>query len=542
MRYLLFSLLFLATNIWAQQSDDAFVNANSDHFIPGIIQLKVKNQYRDACSVNAIEVESLKTLFAELNYLEIKKMFPREQPPQQEFNDRGQKLADISLIYELFVPENTNIPDAVVKLSELNELEYAEPKFVSKDMYTPNDAGLTSVNPYHFITVDVYDAWDITQGDTNVVIGITDTAFDTDHEDMEGNVKYNYDDPVGNGDDDSDGYIDNFAGWDMVDDDNDLFIWNEIHGDAVAAIAGATGDNGIGYVGVGFKCKFLPVKVADNSQVVTKGYEGIQYCVNQGCSVVNCSWGNTTYSQTAQDIITWAAVNNDVVIVAAAGNITSTDYYYPASYNYVLSVTGVNANDVYDDGNLPPFVRNDSVDVSAPGYNVYTTATYNGGALYSPPQGGTSMASPIVAGVAGLVRSEFPCFSAAEVIAQIKATADNIDVISENVPYAGTLGTGRVNAEAAVTGAPCNPLGLNENGLPVAEMVIYPNPAKEHVIIKLNRAGAWNLHLLDASGKVVRQEQFNGNRTIVSGLATGFYLAQLSDGTTRLTQKLVITE
>jgi len=97
-------------------------------------------------------------------------------------------------------------------------------------------------------------------------------------------------------------------------------------------------------------------------------------------------------------------VNNDVVIVAASGNVTSTLLYYPASYAHVLSVTGVNANDVFNDGVNAPFVSNDSVDVSAPGYNVYTTATYNGSPLYSPPQGGTSMASPIVADIAGLVR------------------------------------------------------------------------------------------------------------------------------------------
>ncbi|MDP6909158.1 MAG: S8 family peptidase, partial [Flavobacteriales bacterium] len=402
------------------------------------------------------------------------------------------------------------------------------------------DANLNSVNPYHFNTISAYDAWDVTQGDTNVVIGITDTSFDVDHEDMEGNIKYNYDDPVGNGDDDNDNYIDNYAGWDMVDDDNDLFINNEIHGTAVAAIASATADNGIGYAGIGFKCKFLPVKVANNLQVVTKGYEGIQYCVEQGCSVVNCSWGNTTFNQAAQDIITWAAINNDVVIVAAAGNDDATPMFYPASYNYALSVTGVNANDIFDDGVNPPFTRNDSVDVSAPGYDVYTTATFGGNPLYAPPQGGTSMASPVVAGLAGLVRSQFPCLTALEVIEQIKATADPIDAITENVPYAGLLGTGRVNAHTAVLGTLCDPIGMSVSESTSGGLNIYPNPSVDEVTIEIDHQAQW-LKIYDANGRLTVQKRLVNKRITVSGLDAGFYVANVLSDNGILTQKFAIT-
>lgn len=518
-------LLVLPISLFAQH---ALLTAdNGDKYLAGVINFKVDATYRSACSESAIAIPEVLAILEQLGLQSLKKKFPRTQPPTRAVNDRGLTMADISLIFEARVSEDVDIIGTAKKLSELEWIVYAEPQFVSYDMYVPNDANLNSVMPYHFDNINSYEAWDITLGDTNVVIGITETAINVNHEDLSGNIKYNHADPVGGGDDDNDGYVDNFAGWDMVDNDNNLFINNEIHGDAVSAIASATADNNIGYAGIGFKCKFLPVKVANNSQVITHGYEGIQYCVENGCSVVNCSWGNTTYSQVAQDIVTWAAINNDVVLVASAGNANSTSLYYPASYNYVLSVTGIDQNDVFDNGTNAPFTHNDSVDVSAPGINVYTTATFNGQFLYSPPQGGTSMASPIVAGVAGLVRSLNGCAGALEVIEHIKATADNVDGISQNVPYAGLIGTGRVNAQTAVTTQICIPTTVQD--LKAAYVEIYPNPSTEDITIRMSIAGTWNIDVLDAEGRVVLSEQMTGNKLVLSGLASGLYIARVSN-------------
>jgi subtilisin family serine protease len=512
---------------------------NGDRYLAGIVNLKIKPEYRSLCKEDAIGIPELLEVFESLGFRSVSKKFRGSQPPESDFNEKGLKMADISLIYKLEVSDDTNVLEAAERLSRLSYIAYAEPQFVAYDQYVPNDANLNSIMPYHFATTSTYEAWDITLGDTNVVIGITETSFDVNHPELSGNIRYNYDDPNGNGDDDNDSYIDNFAGWDMVDNDNTLFINNEIHGTAVAAIASASADNGIGYAGIGFKCKFLPVKVANNSQVITHGYEGIQYCVEQGCSVVNCSWGNTSFSQVAQDVVTWAAVNNDVVLIASAGNNNATTMYYPASYNYVLSVTGVNANDVFDDGSNPPFTRNDSVDVSAPGYNVYTTATFNGSYLYSPPQGGTSMAGPIVAGIAGLVRSEFPCLTALEVIERIRSSADNVDNLSENIPYAGLIGTGRVNAEMAVSGTPCDPLSISEGDQNVS-LDIYPNPSNGDINIRMGQPSAWAVEVLDSKGRVVLTRQVSTDRFVVSGLTPGYYLARVSDDNRVMTKPFSI--
>ena len=512
---------------------------NGDKYLAGTINLKVKPEFRSACSAEAIAIPPLLREMDLLGFKSIKKTFKSTSAPAISVNERGQKTADISLIYTVQVSEDADIITAAKKLAALDAVDYAEPSFVSYDQYTPNDANLNSVMPYHYDNVSAYQAWDITLGDTNVVIGITETAINVNHEDLSGNIKYNYDDPAGNGDEDSDTYIDNFAGWDMVDDDNNLFINNEIHGDAVSAIASATADNGIGYAGIGFKCKFIPVKVGNNSIVITHGYQGIEYAIEQGATVVNCSWGNTTFSQVAQDIVTWSAINNDVVLVASAGNATSTAMYYPASYNYVLSVTGVDQNDLFDNGSNPPFTYNDSVDVSAPGIGIYTTATFNGNFLYSPPQGGTSMSSPIVAGIAGLVRSQFPCFTALEVIEKIKASAEPIDGLTQNMPYAGLIGTGRVNAEMAVTGTPCDPVGIVESDNAVA-LDIYPNPAFDEVNIRMSSSSNWKVEILDTKGRLILSQTVKGDRLTLSNLATGLYLARVSNNASIATKPFSI--
>lgn len=516
---------------------------NGDHYLAGVVNLKIDADYRSACTKEAVAIPELLSALAELGFKQLEKTFPNAFAPETEFDQRGLKLSDISLIYTIQFNEDADVLAAARKLETFSSVVYAEPQFVSYDMYVPNDANLNNILPYHFDNINAYEAWDITLGDTNVVIGITETAINVDHPEFVGNIKYNYDDPVGGGDDDLDSYVDNYAGWDVVENDNNLTVpsGTEIHGDAVSAISSASADNGIGYAGIGFKCKFLPVKVANNSQVITHGYQGIEYAVEQGAKVVNCSWGNTSFSQVAQDVVNWAAINNDVVLVSSAGNADTEADYYPASYEYVLSVTGVDQNDVFENGTNPPFTRSDSIDVSAPGINIYTTAKYLGQILYSPPQGGTSMASPIVAGLAGLVRAQFPCLTALEVIERIKSTADPIDGITENQPYVGKIGVGRINAEAAVTGNPCNTVGIEEQ-VAAVYVAIYPNPSSDVVTIRMNASDNWSVDVFDAQGKFILNESLTGTKLELSGLPTGFYVAQVSNEERVFNKRFSITE
>ncbi len=540
-RLLLFIFSLSAAFAYSQDNLVVIDNPKGDDYIQGRINLKVKPEFR-------AYFESLKNTvpgFEALAITGLRRKFPTRKPLENQYHESGRKLPDLSLIYELDYSAEQDGFKTAEQLLNSGYFDYAEPHYVSYQLYTPNDAMLPVNNPYHFITMQLYDAWDIQKGDSNIVIGYTDTSFDINHPDMSGNVKYNYADTLGNGDDEFDGYPDNFAGWDMVDNDNTFFINNEIHGTTVAAVGSATGDNNTGYLGSGFKCKFLPVKVANSSQVVTKGYEGITYCVDHGCKIVNCSWGNTTFNQLAQDVTDDAILSNDVVIVASAGNIPYDTAYYPASYRFVLSVSGVDNLDRFDPPANPPFSWNDSVDVTAPGFDVFTTATYGGNTLYSPPQGGTSIAAPLVAGVAGLVRSQFPNLTALQVVERIKCTTDNIDAITENIPYAGKIGTGRVNAFAALSTN--NQCGLVTVSQQKAEesILIYPNPANDVLSIyipSMVNGQQATVNILNATAQLVYQSTINNQRLTfnTSSFAAGIYYCAVKTDETTFSKKIVV--
>jgi len=293
---------------------------------------------------------------------------------------------------------------------------------------------------YYLRKINAYNAWNLTQGDTNIVIGIVDTGTDLLHPDLKGNIKYNYADPIDGIDNDNDGYTDNYYGWDLGSNDNnpqvDPAVTSGCHGVHVSGISSATTDNSTGIAGVGFKCRFLPVRVTDSKGIITKGYEGIVYAVDHGCSVVNCSWGDVnTGTSFGQDIINYAVINMNAVVVAAAGNIHSSLNYYPASYNYVLSVGQTDSTDILI-GSFSPYI-----DICAPGALINSTWC-GGGYLVS---NGSSMSSPVIAGCAGILKKYFPFYNALQIAEQLKVTADVIDTLPLNLPHKDLMGSGRVN-------------------------------------------------------------------------------------------------
>src|SRR5690606_32172444 len=143
--------------------------------------------------------------------------------------------------------------------------------------------------------------------------------------------------------------------------------------------------------GVVFKSKFLPVKVFSSSdQGSFRGYEGIVYAVQQGCQIINLSWGGPGFpSAFEQDIINYAAINRNVVIVAAAGNTDQELDFYPASYQNVLSVGSVTNKDVKSPGHTYSY----AIKIAAQGTNLYTTGNSNNSHYGTGT--GSSYASPM---------------------------------------------------------------------------------------------------------------------------------------------------
>jgi serine protease len=444
-RVIAFSLLLGLQSLVFGQNIGLFTlpaNAKEDDYLKNKVIVKVKSEYRSECSETAINDPELKKVFTQLGVSTLNKEFPRMKAPDKELNAQGQAYADLSLIYEVGFQSGVNIEKAVNLIQSTGKVEYAQPHYLPKPLdYNPADP--LNFNQYHLGLIKAFKAWGIYKGDTNTVIGICDWGTDIDHPDLMGNIKYNNLDPIDGIDNDNDGYVDNYRGWNLGDNNNNPQE-GIIHGAFVCGLSSAKTDNNTGLSGTGFLCKFLPVKVCDSNDLGTKTFEGIVYAVEHGCSIVNCSWGNTfNTGPFGQDVVDYATINKGALVIAACGNSNNLIPFYPASYNYVLSVAATNSADIKWSGSSYGYY----VDIAAPGENVWSTID---GGTYGASGSGTSFAAPIVSGCAALLKSRYPYLSGLQVGERLKVSADVIDTLNLNSPYKGLIGSGRVNLYSAL--------------------------------------------------------------------------------------------
>ncbi|WP_426062095.1 S8 family serine peptidase [Hymenobacter sp. B1770] len=441
LRFLFF--LVLVGLGWAAQA------AANPPTVPGRLVLKLKPGQSAA---------ALETAFRTLDVSNVQQKFPRAIAPSPE------KPGSVELrgIYQLQVPATLSLDRARAVLLGTGLVEYVEPLYIRLPQYQPNDPGadstLTSLttSQYYLKQIKAYRAWDITRCDSSIVIGITDGGLRLTHEEFRRQIKYNYADPVNGVDDDGDGYVDNFNGWDLANNDNDPgYDINITHGSMVAGVSSAHADNSVGIAGLGNKCRLLPLNIYPNTPSGSfAGVEAVVYAADHNCRVINMSWGAVGgYSRYEQDAMTYAAVNRDAVLVAAAGNTNADLLFYPASYDHVLSVSGVSSTDQKS----PSATFSHRVDLVAPGVSILTVsgyhATWSGGPADADyvAVGGTSFSAPLVAAAAALVRWQFPQYTAAQVAAQLRQTTDNIYDLPANSTWINRLGTGRLNVLKALT-------------------------------------------------------------------------------------------
>lgn len=421
-------------------------------FVDGKVWVKVKPALHLTLPAvqNASEVERLSAFgFPEIEALGkefgLQKLYKAFQLNDPLIND----------IYTFRISDFDNTALFVRKMAELPFVEYAEQAPMVYPDYTPND--YNALQQWHLAKIKATQAWDFSRGDTNITIAIIDDAVRLDHEDIAANIWRNRGEIQGNNiDDDGNGYIDDWRGWDAADNDNDpmtntpnidcqsaAFLF--CHGTGVAHCAAGVTNNAKGTPSIGFNCRIIPVKCQENANTtggIDAGYEGIAYATAAKARVMNLSWGGTGSSQTAQNIIT-AAHNAGIVIVASAGNDNVTTPHYPSNYKYVISVGSTDAND-----NKSSFSNYmDSVDVMAPGSNI-RMARADGTSSYFNTDG-TSFSGPITAGLCGLMLSANPCLTPQEVEYYLKATCDSIAQMTQGA-YIGKLGAGRINAFEAL--------------------------------------------------------------------------------------------
>ncbi|MBX3054347.1 MAG: S8 family serine peptidase [Caldilineaceae bacterium] len=304
--------------------------------------------------------------------------------------------------------DNSTIPMAPIRV---NDADYNNPQM---QVYAPDIIQLTL-------------AWNYTMGSPDVKIAILDSGILASHPEFAGRV---------------------LPGYDFINDDTDPHD-DYGHGTHVAGIAAAGANNNIGMLGVCPRCSIIPVKVLDNHNQGSWASvaAGILFSVDAGANVINLSLGGTSISQAVEDAIQYA-VEHNVLVVAAAGNGRSDTPFYPAALDGVVGVAATRNDDTrWSLSNYGSFVE-----VSAPGYAVYSTYndlnnTYHGYNYMS----GTSMAAPHVAGLAGLIFSQNPKVTVAQVRARLQSTAVDLGDPGRDDYF----GYGRINVFASLqAGAP----------------------------------------------------------------------------------------
>ena len=341
-------------------------------------------------------------------------------------------------------------PEQVAKaLASAPGVIYAEPVIInrlleSEGRVEPNDS-LFGYQTY-LRHLRLPEAWDIVKGEDSslpVVIAIVDDGTDWQHEDLLANVWTNADEIPDNGiDDDNNGFIDDVHGVNLCNGDdtnNDPFEPTlSYHGTSVAGTAGAVTNNGIGVAGAAWNAQLM--------HICGLSYEGILYAAANGADIINASWGRVSFQAStfvAQSLD--LATDMGALVVASAGNanLNSEPYrHYPSSYPRVLSV-GATAKDSRRRASFSNYGK--MVNVFAPGVGIVTTTLDS---EYTSSASGTSFSSPLVSGVAALVKTRYPDISPDALREQIRLASENID--AENPGRAGQLGHGYVNAEASL--------------------------------------------------------------------------------------------
>lgn len=436
------------------------------------------------------------------------------------------------------------------KIKNYEEVEFCERIPMIDLLFHPDDSlyvdNILGANPkWLFDLIGAEQAWDYQTGNPEISVAIIDNAIWTDHPDLQGK------------------FVDI---WDFADNDSSTIPatsantatgrqWS--HGTHVTGLVGAITNNNRGVASIGFNISLRAYKMYSLQfglpyPNLNAGIQAITHAVDDGANVINISWGTTNQMQTLLDATEYA-YNNNVVVVAAAGNNGAEEMYYPAAHPHVIAVTAVGMDDkISSFSNYGTFV-----DLTSPGgygpndlststwspvsttyHNAYSWAQIIGAVKYDGKVG-TSMASPVVAGLCGLILSADSTFTPDEVEQILKITSTDISAL--NPTFIGKIGTGRIHAGNALEYV-YTQLKMNESVIGNSTLV-YPNPCDNYLYFSSanQTKAAWKI--LNSEGKIMLSgnsgfEEIHAINT--SGLSNGLYFLQITDDKGMVNKKFVI--
>lgn len=429
--------------------------------------------------------------------------------------------------------------DLLVAISKLTNI-FTQPEIGPhyETLFVPNDYSIAFVEDYALDLINAQQAWDVTKGDSSIIVAISDQNFYVNHEDLVGKI-HNYD---------------------------TTNISPQGHGTAVAVTAAGNTNNGIGKSSIGYNSELALYRMS---------YDDLLTASYSGSRVINTSWtSGCTISSYVQDIIDEVYENGSIVVAAAGNGGTCggpTNLVYPAACNHVISVTSIGSTDnheLYAGDPSATHQHNSDVDICAPGLLVPITM----GPEYYIVGNGSSFATPFVSGTIALMLSVDSCLSFEDIETILYSTAVNIDGL--NPQYAGLLGNGRLDAGAAVlmanTYMSCNggvdptpptpptvhssdktnvdiatqpSVGLNEiEASELIDLKLYPNPTNAGSIITIQSSyKIENCEITNVNGEIIQVVLPIEDKLTISNLTQGAYFAKVNfeTGVTKIKRIIV---
>ena len=445
--------------------------------------------------------------------------------------------------YILKLNSSKPIEELIELYKKTGVFEYVEPNYVGYGhgfQTTPNDNnfnrqwshyndGTFSLsNSTTDADIDTDLAWDITQGDPNLIVAILDSGAKLDHPEFSGRIWQNTNESQNDTDSDANNYIDDINGWDFVNNDNDPTD-DHGHGTNVTGIALASGNNNIGYAGVNWNSKIMICKILDNNN---SGYyswwaEAIYYAVDNGASVINMSVGGNGSSTLLENAINYA-YNNNVPVVVSTGNQNSV-IQYPAKYTNAFAIGSTNSDDTRS---VPFFWSTTSgsnygpeLDFVAPGNFIYGLS-YSSNTNYNSYWGGTSQAAPHVAGLISLLLSVDSNLTITEIRTILEQSSeDQVGNSDDTSGWDQYYGHGRINAFQALINSSLSVYNFESMN---NDLLVYPNPTtSDSNLTILNLINGENVITIY---NIIGQNIYNTRNSTINN-STTIYLPELNTGT-----------